>query len=92
MRIDLNSPAVQNSQTERTARTKGERSRPSESATTDSGSSQDRVTLSSLAAKVLETPEIRREKVDTLRRAVQDGSYSLDSAAIADAMLGKTEK
>ena len=94
MRIDLNSPAVQNSQAERSAktnRTKGERNPAVESAA-NPPSSEDRVTLGSLAAKALETPEIRQDKVEALRQAIHDGTYSVDPEKIADAMLRGSEK
>ena len=49
--------------------------------------SEDTVTISSLAARALETPDVRQEKVDALHDQVGSGQYQLDPAAIAEAML-----
>jgi len=49
--------------------------------------SQDTVTISSLAARALETPAIRQEQVDSLHEQVMSGQYQIDPNAIAEAIL-----
>ena len=40
-----------------------------------------------LVTKALESAQIRQDKIDALRQAVQNGEYKLDPATIAEAML-----
>lgn len=54
----------------------------------------DRATLSSegstvpeLVLKALKVPEVRQEKVNALRAAVSSGTYSVDPAKIAEAII-----
>jgi flagellar biosynthesis anti-sigma factor FlgM len=47
----------------------------------------DTVSLSTLVSKVLQTPEVRQDKVDGLRQKVSSGQYHVDSAKVADALL-----
>jgi flagellar biosynthesis anti-sigma factor FlgM len=49
--------------------------------------SVDTVSVSSLAARALEHPEIRADKVDNLRQQIANGEYHIDRLAIAEAML-----
>jgi negative regulator of flagellin synthesis FlgM len=49
--------------------------------------SVDTVSVSSLAARALEHPEIRADKVDNLRQQIANGEYRIDPRAIAEAML-----
>jgi flagellar biosynthesis anti-sigma factor FlgM len=51
--------------------------------------SGDSVNLSSLAKSALNTPEIRQDKVDSLRQSISSGQYGLDPKSIADAMLAE---
>jgi flagellar biosynthesis anti-sigma factor FlgM len=54
---------------------------------------EDRTTLSdaasvdSLVSKALSSPEVRQDKVDSLKQAVNSGQYDLDPAKIAGAMV-----
>ena len=57
-------------------------------------SEQDRATLSSdsasagsLVGTALNSPEIRQDKVDSLTQSIQNGTYELDPAKIASAMI-----
>lgn len=43
--------------------------------------------LKTMVTKALEANQVRLEKVEALRRAVQNGEYQLDPASIADAMI-----
>jgi len=47
---------------------------------------EDMVSLGSLKAKALQTPEVREDKVANLQQSVANGHYRLDPAAIAAAM------
>jgi len=53
---------------------------------------EDRATLSgdsvtALAARALAVGEIREDKVEALRRAIQNGNYRIDPSRIAEAMI-----
>ena len=59
---------------------------------------QDAATLSvdgarveSLVAKALSTSEIRSDRIEALRQAVQSGQYAVDPAQIAEAMIRSSE-
>ncbi len=56
--------------------------------------SEDRATLTSdstsvgsLVSAALSSPEIRQDKVDSLRQAISSGQYDLDPAKIAASMV-----
>jgi flagellar biosynthesis anti-sigma factor FlgM len=65
------------------AKTRVESFEPSESF------AEDTVSISSLAAKAMQTPPIRQDKVESLRQSVASGQYELDPDAIASAMVGQ---
>lgn len=59
-----------------------------------SAGSEDRTTLTSssapvesLVSKAMNSPEVRQEKVDSLRQAIAGGQYQIDPSAIAASML-----
>lgn len=74
---------------------------PSETAptaSTDPAVGEDAATLSvdgarvnSLVAKALDAPDIRQDKVEALRQAIQNGEYKVDPAQIAEAMIRQSE-
>jgi flagellar biosynthesis anti-sigma factor FlgM len=87
MRIGLNTPDAQNISTEKTAQSSTSEAKASgTSVASKDVFSGDTVSLSALASRVLQTPEIRQETVDSLRQAVSTGQYRLDPAGIAEAM------
>jgi negative regulator of flagellin synthesis FlgM len=47
----------------------------------------DSTSLSSLVSIALGSPEVRQDKVDSLRQAVSSGTYELDPAETAASML-----
>ncbi len=51
------------------------------------GVSVDTTSVGSLQAQALATPEIRHDRVQALREQIRNGSYEIDPAKIADAML-----
>jgi len=88
MKIDLNSPATEMLSKDWSAQ---KASKTNELA--PQASTQDRVTLASagstvqsLTAQAMNSPQVRQDKVDSLRQAVNSGSYQLDSAKIASAI------
>jgi len=86
MRIGLNTPDPQAASTEKTKKSTG--SAPSSStAKVQSKPVEDKLTLSALSSKAMETPEIRQQKVDALRQSVSSGQYQPDSSESAEAML-----
>ncbi|MBZ5653748.1 MAG: flagellar biosynthesis anti-sigma factor FlgM [Acidobacteriia bacterium] len=59
---------------------------------------QDKATLSlnasgvgALAQKALSVPEVRQDKVDALRQAIQRGEYTLDPGKIAQALIDESQ-
>ena len=96
MRIDLfNSAASQTSgnlSSEQVGAQAGARSAAGSSAVSDG----DRATLSSgatsiasLVSSALSSPTVRQGKVDSLREAIGNGSYPVDAASIAAAIVGQ---
>lgn len=64
------------------------------SAKANSAAQEDRATLtsgsttvSSLVSKALESPEVRQDKVDNLRQAVESGQYKVEPGKIASSIL-----
>lgn len=51
--------------------------------------SEDTVTINTLTTKALQMPDIREDKVDSLRQSVSSGQYQLDPYAIAAAMVNE---
>jgi flagellar biosynthesis anti-sigma factor FlgM len=61
--------------------------------------SQDRTTLhsgsssvQSLASVALQSPEIRQDKVDSLRASVRGDEYQIDASRLADSISGSAGK
>ena len=90
MRIGLNAtdlqgvsrePAVPSSATASQAR--------SASAENGDGFPEDTVSISSLALRALQTPQIRQDQLDSLQQKVAEGRYELDPSAVAKAILSQ---
>jgi len=47
----------------------------------------DNVSVQSLTSQAMSTPEVRQEKVDTLRQSVNSGEYKADAKETADAIV-----
>jgi flagellar biosynthesis anti-sigma factor FlgM len=47
------------------------------------------VQVEALAAQALQLPEIREQRVQSLRQAVESGSYTADARDLAGAMLAQ---
>jgi len=89
MRIGSNLPDLQGVSNDR-----AESSSPSKAraASTEEGESfaEDTVSISALTAKALQMPEVRQDKVDSLRQSVSSGQYELDPTMIAAAMVNES--
>lgn len=92
MRIDLNSPLQRGIETEKSGKSSQSSTARASRVGDDAGLLEDSVTLSSLATKALESPEVRQDKVDGLRQAIQNGQYSVDPYQVAEAMLNDAIK
>jgi flagellar biosynthesis anti-sigma factor FlgM len=87
MRIGLNTPDLHSVSSETaTSSTAAGKTRPAAGEDGDSFP-EDTVTISSLAARALQTPDVRHDQVASLQQSVSDGQYELDPSAIAEAML-----
>lgn len=86
MRIGLNTPDPEAASTERTKKSNGN-AQSTTAAKVSSNGVEDKLTLTALSSKAMETPEIRQEKVDSLRQSISSGQYQLDSNESAEALL-----
>lgn len=53
--------------------------------------SVDSARVNSLVAKALDASEIRQDRVESLRQAIQNGEYKVDAAQVAEAMIRQSE-
>ena len=90
MRIDLTQSAASQLASEATA----QKVKADRAASTGADGDSDRTTLSSDTASVqslvstaMNSPEIRQDKVDSLRTAINSGNYKLDPNEIASSMI-----
>lgn len=89
MRIGSNIPDLQGISAQRTEQTPSS-SKPAVTFTEQNDSfPEDTVSVSTLTAKALQMPEVRQDKVDSLRQSVASGEYELDPGLIAGAMLNE---
>ena len=51
--------------------------------------STDTVSISALAARTMQAPEIRQDKVDALRQAISTRDYKIDPLQIAGSILSE---
>jgi len=54
--------------------------------------SQNALELQSISDKLKQMPDINHEKVQELKQAIDDGSYKVDSATLANKMLNFEEQ
>jgi flagellar biosynthesis anti-sigma factor FlgM len=89
MRIDLTNSSASELSTELSSQV----STPGTAQTGKAGTedratfTSDSVSVNSLVSTALSSPEIRQDKVDSLRLAVDSGQYELDPAKIASSMV-----
>ncbi len=53
--------------------------------------STDSAAVKSLTAKALTAPDVRQDKVEALRQAIQNGDYTIDPAMVAQALIRESE-
>jgi len=88
MRIGLNPPDPQGIASEQASSAVVGRTGKASTESTDSFSG-DTLTLSTLAGRALQMPEVRQEKVASLQQSIAAGQYKIDAGSIAAAMLGE---
>jgi len=92
MRIGLNSPDPQRVSTEQPSTSSAGVRQTGRAQGEDADTfSSDSLSLSTLANRALQMPEVRQEKVDSLRQSIASGQYAVDAQSIAGAMLGDGE-
>jgi len=89
MRIGLNPLDPQRVSTEQTASAAASRQAGKTSGEDADAFSSDTVSLSALANRALQAPEVRQEKVASLQQSIATGQYRLDAQSIAAAMLNQ---
>jgi len=89
MRIDLNQTASQIASENNPKPVDAENV-----AASDLASADDRTTLTStqqslnsLVSTAMSSPEVRQDRVDSLKQAISDGTYELDPEKIASSMI-----
>jgi negative regulator of flagellin synthesis FlgM len=89
MRIDLNQAASQIANESNPKPVDAENV-----AASDLANSDDRTTLTStqqslnaLVSTAMSSPEVRQDRVDSLKQAISDGTYELDPEQIASSMI-----
>jgi len=88
MRIELNPPDPQGVSTEQTSTSSAVRNTGQAAGEEADTFSTDTVTLSALASRALQTPEVRQDQVESLRQSIASGQYVVDAQGVASAMLG----
>ena len=90
MRIDLNQAAASQIANE----TAPKQVNAEDFAASDPGSAGDRTTLTStqqslnaLVSTAMSSPDVRQDRVDSLKQAISDGTYKLDPEQIASSMI-----
>ena len=90
MRIGPNLSDLQGVSTDRAENSSAAAGKPRVQSSGDSESfAEDTVSISSLAAKAMQMPAVRANKVESLRQTVASGQYKLDPQAIAAAMVSQ---
>jgi negative regulator of flagellin synthesis FlgM len=87
MRIDLTRISLQNVEREEKTKKAGGKGPSAPSVEDKASLSVDTLSVSSLQAQALATPEVRQDKVEALRQQVQNGQYHVDPEHIAQAIL-----
>ena len=92
MRIDLTQLGVSQLASEATAQ-KVKADRAAASGPDSDGDrttlSSDTASLQSLVSTAMNSPEIRQDKVDSLRASISSGNYQLDANKIASSMINE---
>jgi len=90
MRIEQNPQDPQLVSADRAKKTPPAASQSEPSPVSDKATlSEDKVTISSLAAQALSQPEVRQTEVDRLRQSINNGDYKPNPSDIASSILGR---
>ena len=92
MRIDLHLPSVERAGTERSAPSGSSASSPergSGAGVDEARFSLDQTRIQALESKALGAPEVRQEKVDALRTALQEGRYLVTPDQTAESLMSE---
>ena len=98
MRIDLNSILLNATERDDKTRNAGSKAPSAPSAPTapsvedKTSLSVDTLSISSLEAQAMTTPQIRQDKVEALRQSVQNGDYKVEPDKIARAILEHNQR
>lgn len=94
MRIDLNNISLPGLDREDKTRKAGTGSKaPSAPSVEDKTSlSVDTLSISSLEAQAMTSPQIRQDRVDALRQSIQNGDYRVEPEKIARAILDHNQR
>ena len=87
MRIDLNQLSLGNVEREENGKKVAAKSSSAVSPEDKATLSSDTLDLPSLEAQVLASPEVRADRVEALRQAIQNGEYAIEPDKIAQAIL-----
>ncbi len=87
MRIDLNGISLNGMEREDKTKKAGAKPTSSPNVEDKASLSTDTLSLTSLEATALAAPEVRQDKVEALRQAIQNGEYKVDPQKIAHAIL-----
>jgi negative regulator of flagellin synthesis FlgM len=94
MKIEVNGPAASQVPDQRSAKQVSNSSpASSQSATVDRTTFySDSASVQSLVSQALKSPEVRQDKVDTIRQSISNGQYQVDSTKIAAAIIASNGK
>lgn len=88
MRIDANVVGMQGVYNDAVCSGKARQSTPPSTSIDDVASfTTDNLSIADLGAKAMAAPEVRAEKVESLRQQIAAGTYQPDARQIASAML-----
>lgn len=98
MRVDLYNSAASQISSDLSSQQVGTQGSSQSAGSSGDVSGDDRTSLSSGATEVaslvstaLSSPDVRQDKVDSLRQAISGGQYQVDSASIAASMAGEAQ-
>ncbi|MGH9536876.1 MAG: flagellar biosynthesis anti-sigma factor FlgM [Terriglobales bacterium] len=91
MRIDLNNVSLNGMEPDDKTRKAGSKAPSSPNVEDKASLSVDTLSIASLQAKAMSAPDVRQEKVDALRQAIQNGDYKPEAEKIARAILDQNQ-
>jgi negative regulator of flagellin synthesis FlgM len=92
MRIDLNNISLPGLEREDKTRKAGSKAPSAPSVEDKTSLSVDTLSISSLEAQAMTSPQIRQDKVDALRQSIQNGDYRVEPEKIARAILDHNQR